>query len=727
MNAERFGKLTQVVAANFDNDSLLGQATEAFAQRSGQREMAHAVAQTIERGGALVVEAGTGVGKTFAYLVPALLSGERVMVSTATKALQDQLFSRDLPRLLKALGLPARTALLKGRSSYLCLHRMKLARQEHVERSALLALAKIEKWAVTTISGDLAELPGLDERSSIIPLVTSSRENCLGSTCPQYKSCHVMLARKQALAADVVVVNHHLFFADLAVRESGMAELLPTVRIAIFDEAHQLNETGVQFLGAALGTSQMLDFTRDLLGTGLQLARGLADWQELARDCEMAARDLRLVVGEKTKYSKDMRLRWTGSAPEGLHEQDWAGGLSRVEEVFQMAMAALDMVSEIAPDFVRLHERAREMASRAKRFLQKPEKGQVRWLDVGVQVTLMEAPLDIAQTIRTKLFKLDVGQGLDDLPPADESHVVRVGEQGADGQAWMHDEEDEQALMRGAPSAARSQDASAEPSRRAWIFTSATLGDDAQLSWFTEPCGLQDAQILVAQSPFDYPNQASVYVPRHLPKPNDPGHSEAVAHIACEGALALHGRTMVLTTTLRALKVIGESLKVKLEGHLEVLVQGQMSKRELVERFRIGALQGGEGDLHKRKGCVLVASASFWEGIDIPGEALQLVIIDKLPFPPPGDPLVEARCQRLESQGRSAFADYSVPEAAVALKQGAGRLIRRESDRGILVIGDTRLVQMGYGRRLMAALPPMARLSAHEDFQAALAQLSQLH
>jgi ATP-dependent DNA helicase DinG len=711
MVAQTYASLAQAAAAHFDDGSLLGQATEAFVQREGQRQMTLAVADTIQHGGALVVEAGTGVGKTFAYLVPALLSGERVMVSTATKALQDQLFSRDLPHLLKSLGLPARTALLKGRSSYLCLHRMKLARQEHVERSALLALAKIEKWALTTTSGDLAELSGLDERSPVIPLVTSTRENCLGSTCPQYKNCHVMLARKQALAADVVVVNHHLFFADLAVRESGMAELLPTVRIAIFDEAHQLNETGVQFLGAALGTAQILDFCRDMLGSGLQLARGLADWQELARECEKAARDLRLVVGKQTQYSKDARLRWKGSAPENLHEQDWAEGLARVEESLQMAMAGLDMVSEIAPDFVRLHERAREMASRAKRFSQAPEKGQVRWLDVGQHITLMEAPLDIAQTIRSKLLKLDVGQGLGDLPATDESYIEPVQD---DWQEWMPDEDDEEALMRGAPSHA--QPANATPARRAWIFTSATLGDDSQLSWFTEPCGLQDAQILVAQSPFDYPNQASVYVPRDVPKPSDPAHSEAIAQIAKEGALALHGRTMVLTTTLRALKAIGEQLKEQVGEQLDVLIQGQASKRELVERFRIGDAHGG-------KGCVLVASASFWEGIDIPGEALQLVIIDKLPFPPPGDPLVEARCQRLESEGRSAFSEYSVPEAAVALKQGAGRLIRRETDRGILVIGDTRLVQMGYGRRLMAALPPMARLSNAQEFQAALQAL----
>ncbi|MFM7331647.1 MAG: ATP-dependent DNA helicase [Brachymonas sp.] len=688
--------LTQAVSAVFDEGSLLGQATEAFVQRSGQREMAQAVAQTIESGGCLVVEAGTGIGKTFAYLVPALLSGERVMVSTATKALQDQLFARDLPRLLKALGLPARTALLKGRSSYLCVHRMRQARQEHVERSALLALAKIEKWAVSTASGDLSELPGLDERSSIVPLVTSTHENCLGSTCPQYKNCHVVLARKQALAADVVVVNHHLFFADMAVRESGMAELLPTVRIAIFDEAHQLNETGVQFLGAVLGTAQLLDFTRDMLGVGLTLARGLVDWNEVCSACEKAARDLRLVAGQQPAYNKEARLRWQGSAPEGLQSQDWAEALNRVEESLAHAMAALDMVSEIAPDFGRLYERAKEMAYRANRFLQSPEKGQVRWLDVGAQIRLMEAPLDIVQTVREKLLKISNA-----VPP-------EVSKQ--------EEDDDLDALMRDAPSPDSEDRIPTEPSNRAWIFTSATLGDDARLTWFTEPCGLQGAQVLVAQSPFDYPSQASVYVPRELPKPSDPAHSTQIAHLAHDAALRLQGRTMVLTTTLRALKAIGESLKNSLDGKLDVLVQGSASKRELVERFRIGDSQGG-------KGCVLVASASFWEGIDIPGEALQLVIIDKLPFPPPGDPLVEARCQRLESEGRSAFADYSVPEAAVALKQGAGRLIRRESDRGILVIGDTRLVQMGYGRRLMNALPPMRRLSSADEFNEALDHL----
>jgi ATP-dependent DNA helicase DinG len=650
------------VAAAFAPDGVLSRAADHFRPRGGQTDMAMAVARTIAQGGALVVEAGTGVGKTFSYLVPALLSGERVLLSTATKTLQDQLFGRDLPRLVEALGLPVRTALLKGRGSYLCLHRMELARQDALpDRGSVRALAKIEEWSLVTRTGDLAELPGLDERSPLIPLVTSTRENCLGAQCPKFRGCHVNQARREALAADVVVINHHLFFADLAVRESGMAELLPTVRVAIFDEAHQLNETGVQFLGAHLSTGQLLDFGRDMLAAGLQLARGLVDWQQVVSAVERATRDLRLVVG---KNAPGARLRWVDEAPGQVSPQDWGQGLDDLYQACSQAVAALSTVSEIAPDFVRLFERAEALASRVQRFAEPCEPGAVRWVDVGTQLRLVESPLDIAQAVQDKL--------------------LRTGQE--------------------------------EASTRAWIFTSATLGDDARLSWFTEPCGLSQAEILKVGSPFDYATQAAVYVPRDLPKPNDPAHSALVASLAAEGARRLGGRTMVLTTTLRALRAIGEELQRRFEGsgEIEVLVQGQWPKRRLIERFREGSSQG-------RPGCMLVASASFWEGVDVPGDALQLVVIDKLPFPPPGDPLVEARAQRLESQGRSAFNDYFVPEAAVALKQGAGRLIRRESDQGVLVVCDTRLATMGYGRRLLAALPPMRKLGSKEEFLETLA------
>jgi ATP-dependent DNA helicase DinG len=680
--------LEDKVREAFAPEGALSRAADQFRERSGQTEMAIAVARTIDQGGVLVVEAGTGVGKTFSYLVPALLSGERVLLSTATKTLQDQLFGRDLPRLVEAFGLPVRTALLKGRGSYLCLHRLDTARHDASlpERGSLRTLAKIEQWSKATRTGDLAELPGLDERSPLIPLITSTRENCLGAQCPQFKPCHVNLARREALAADIVVINHHLFFADLAVRETGMAELQPTVSVVVFDEAHQLNETGVQFLGAQLGSGQALDFARDMLGAGLQHARGLVDWQQLVAGVERAARELRLVVGKQWPGAK---LRWLGPSPEGIDPDAWQKSLDDLQHSFELAAEGLDTVSEISPDFVRLHERARQLAKRTARFALPCEVDSVRWVDVGSQLRLIESPLDIAEAMRKRVLKI--------ADPEVEAEVDAYGEEIA------------------------RQEPMAEDGGRAWVFTSATLGDEPTLRWFTEPCGLRDAEVLRVQSPFDYASQAALYVPRAFPKPNDPAHSQRVAELAAHGAAELGGRTLVLTTTLRALRTIGDAMKQQFElleadARPEVLVQGELPKRVLMDRFREGASAG-------RAGCVLVASASFWEGFDAPGDALQLVVIDKLPFPPPNDPLVEARSQRLEAQGRSSFSDYSLPEAAVALKQGAGRLIRRETDSGVLAICDTRLVAMGYGRRLLAALPPMRRLDNESDFNAALEAL----
>ncbi len=682
--------LQDSVREAFGPDSGLPRLVQEFRPRPGQTDMALAIAKTIEDGGVLVVEAGTGVGKTFSYLVPALLSGERVLLSTATKTLQDQLFGRDLPRLVKALGTPVRTALLKGRGSYLCLHRMEMARQDAAlpTRVALKTLASIEKWSQVTHTGDLAELPGLDERSPVIPFVTSSRENCLGSQCPRLRACHVNLARREALAADVVVINHHLFFADMAVRESGMAELLPTVNTVIFDEAHQLNEIGVQFLGQYLTTGQLLDLARDVLAAGLSLARGLVDWQQVAASLEHASRDLRLTVGKSYPGAK---LRWTGSVPEGVDESQWTEALESLHDASNGAMLALDTVSEIAPDFVKLYERAGAINQKLAQFRQPCASGSVRWLDVGAQLRLVESPLDIAAAVQTKLLKAgDAGQ------------TREAGEAGE---------------------AAGAREAGGGANSRSWVFTSATLGDDPKLTWFTEPCGLGSAEILRVESPFDYPAQASVYVPRNLPKPGDPAHSAQVAALVASAASMIGGRTLVLTTTLRALRAISEALQAHFADSrdIEILVQGQQPKRELMERFRQGSSAGQTKD---QRGCILVASASFWEGVDVPGDALQMVVIDKLPFPPPNDPLVEARSSRLEAMGRSPFNDYFLPEAAVALKQGAGRLIRRESDRGILLVCDSRLVTMGYGRRLLAALPPMRRLASEAEFQEALGQLS---
>jgi ATP-dependent DNA helicase DinG len=649
-------ELTEAVTAAFARGGALAQADESHVEREVQLRMALGVAQAIEERSALVAEAGTGVGKTFAYLVPTLLSGARALVSTATKSLQDQLFLRDIPRLRDALKLPVTVALLKGRSSYLCLHRLNQARQAETlpDRWAVRTLAKVEQWSQRTTSGDLAELEGLDERSSVIPLVTSSRENCLGQECPQFRQCHVVKARREAMLAEVVVVNHHLFFADMALRDTGVAELLPSVEVALFDEAHQLTEAGVQFLGTTLGTAQVIDFARDLLGAGLQQARGLAPWQELAGACDRAARELRLAaVGSLGTLRGTIKLRWNERAAKA----DFGAALEGVAHTCDAAVAGLKPVVDSSPDFVKLLDRASQLAALARDFAQPAEDGNVRWIDVSPhQARLVESPLDIRDALREQMAE----------------------------------------------------------SPKAWVFTSATLGDDERLSWFTESAGLTDARTLRLGSPFDYAAHARLYVPRGFPKPNEPDHAASVAILAARCARALGGRTFVLTTTLRALQSVGERLRAEFEeagDTIQVLMQGQIPKRQLMQQFLA------------QPRSVLVGSQSFWEGIDVPGDALQCVLIDKLPFPPPNDPLVEARVKRLEGEGRNPFADYFVAEAAVSLKQGAGRLIRSETDRGLLVVCDPRMAGMNYGKRLREALPPMTPVATEAE---ALAWLSSL-
>jgi ATP-dependent DNA helicase DinG len=653
--------LAEAVAQAFGSGGALAAADPYYTEREVQQRFAQAVASAIEDCEALVAEAGTGVGKTFAYLVPLLLSGKRALVSTATKSLQDQLFLRDLPRLVDALGVPVRVALLKGRSSYLCLHRLQQARQgfELPDRFAVRALSRIEAWAPSTRSGDLAEIDGLDERSTVIPLVTSTRENCLGSDCPQFSNCHVVKARREAMAADLVVINHHLFFADLAVRDTGMAELLPSVEAVVFDEAHQLSDAGVQFLGLTLGSSQLIDFARDLVAVGLAQARGLADWSALAGAIERDARELRLAaVGPLREVRALLKLRWN----ERAGQPAFAQALSSLAETASAAQEALQAAIDIGPDLGRLAERAAALATAAQTFAEDSAADRVRWIDLSTHaVRLIESPLDIREVITAQRAK--------------------------------------------AP--------------KTWVFTSATLGDDEALTWFTRSAALEDARTLRVGSPFDYANNARLYVPPRFPKPNEAGHAMAVAELAARCAAALNGRTFVLTTTLRALPLVADTLRAGLDAagatQVEVLVQGSGPKRALLQRFLAAPA------------AVLVGSQTFWEGIDVPGDALQCVLIDKLPFPPPNDPLIEARGRQLESEGRNPFNECFVADAAVSLKQGAGRLVRSETDRGLLVVCDPRIATMPYGRRLIAALPPMTRLKDESQALAWLAELAASH
>lgn len=652
------GDLLAAVARAFAEDGPLARQEPGFLPRPQQDLMAARIAQALQERASLVAEAGTGVGKTFAYLVPLLLSGRRALVSTATKSLQDQLFLRDLPRLAAALRVPLRMALLKGRASYLCRWRLQQAQSEGSlpDRYALRALNRVALWAQGTRSGDLAEIEGLDDRSPVIPLVTSTRDNCLGSECPEHRNCHVMQARREAMAADLVVINHHLFFADLALRDSGVAELLPTVDAAVFDEAHQLVEAGLQFLGSTLATGQALELGRDLLAAGLQHARGLQPWAEMQLALEHATRELRLAAaGALREVRGMMKLRWDERAPA------LAAPLAALAAAALDAAQACKHVGEAAPDFGKLEQRARGLAQLAERFVQEAAADRVRWIDLSPQqARLVESPLDIRDML--------------------------------------------------------TQQRAASP--KTWIFTSATLGDDEGLSWFTSNTGLEDAQRLRVGSPFDYPAHARVWVDQRLPLPNAVGHPAAVGALAARCAAALGGRTFVLTTTLRVLPLVAEALRAQAaeQGQaLTVLVQGSEPRRALLQRF-------GDG-----RGCVLVGSASFWEGIDMPGDALQCVLIDKLPFPPPGDPLVEARVRQLRGQGRRPFDDYFVAEAAVSLKQGAGRLIRTESDRGLLVLCDPRLLRMAYGRRLLAALPAMGVIGEEAEAMGWLAELATAH
>ena len=629
--------------------------------------MALAVARAVQGGGALVVEAGTGVGKTFAYLAPALLSGARVLVSTATKALQDQLFLRDIPRLAASLGVPVRLAQLKGRSSYLCLQRLDEAfaggAAEHLSAAQQRLLGEVRLWAQRTASGDVAELPALDEASPLLPLITSTRENCLGAACPRVAQCHVNTARRTALGADVVVVNHHLFFADLQVRESGVAELLPNASVVVFDEAHQINAVGLQFLAVQTGTAAWKRLAADLLRQSQGPQRGFADWYGLSGALSQSVQAVAALFGES---ASTRRLPWVDGAPEGVDSQTWIAALGRLAAALEAARTCLDLLADAHVSMQLLSQRAQTLHQQVAGFAGASAAGMVQWAEVGAQVRICASPLNISAVLR--------------------QHVT-LGEH----------------------------------SSRAWIFTSATLGTDEDLRWFVEPCGLEGARTLRVESPFDYARQAAIYVPQEFPEPAHPDHSAAVAALVADAATHIGGKTLVLTTTLRAVQAVRKALQEFMSqqeaGGLDILAQGDASKRELLERFTADAVSPA-------RGAVLVASAAFWEGIDLAGDVLQLLVIDKLPFAPPDDPLVRAQTDACKAAGGNAFKDIHLPQAAMVLKQGAGRLIRGESDRGILVVCDTRLHTRAYGKKLLQALPPMRRLRDAADWKNALAELA---
>jgi ATP-dependent DNA helicase DinG len=653
----------EVVSSYFLEGGWLQQTIPGFTPRTEQVEMAAAIAQAIDAGESLAVEAGTGVGKTFAYLIPALLSGKKCLVSTATKNLQDQLFTRDLPRLIQALGIPVQSALLKGRASYLCQYRLELAQSQVLPAFVRVNVEKVAQWAKTTQRGDMSELATLDEGASWLPLVTSTRENCLGSECPQHKTCHVNQARRNAQQADLVVINHHLYFADLKIKDGALGQLLPDADVFIFDEAHQLPDTGIQFLGDQLGSGHILELVRDALMAGVQHARGLAPWQDICGHLEKAVRDWRISCSSAPAR---VRLTWRSISPDGVAQEAWLDSVETVQQALSQLMQALQSCEELAPDFQKLVARCSLLQNLLSLFSQPCPPGSARWLELGKGLRLTQTPLEIGDWMRTNV--------------------------------WVK----------------------AAQAKKCLIFASATLAESTDLVWFTRAMGLTDARTMQLGSPYDYASQAGLYVPRVFPAAGTREHPVAVADLTATVARKIGGRTMVLTTSLRALKEIGARLKELLSADFEVLVQGDAPRQILVERFRTKQERGGMGAARR----VLVGSVSFWEGVDIAGHALMAVVIDKLPFPVPSDPWVRAKSEQIEALGQSSFNTLSLPTATVALKQGAGRLIRSEDDCGVLIVCDPRLVNSGYGRRMRTALPAMRLLSSEAELTEQLDLLS---
>jgi len=622
--------LASRIADVLGSEGLLSERLSGYHHRPQQQAMAEAVADLLGRGGTLICEAGTGTGKTFAYLAPALLSGRKVLVSTGTRNLQDQLFHRDLPLVREVLKVPVRIAMLKGRGNYLCRYRLEAALQDHRRRLMELRrqLLQVRDWAAVTRSGDVAELD-LPDDAPVWPAVTSSSDNCLGQSCPEWDSCHLVEARRRAQGADLVVINHHLLCADLSLRDEGVGEILPGADCFIVDEAHQLPEVMGSFFGTAVSSRQLLDLTRDLDVEYRREAGDAPDLLERAGDLRRSVLDLRSGLGEESR-----RGPWREIAEDAAAVR----ALDVVRTRLLDLHSALDALRGRGKGLDSCLARSADLGQRLTRLTEGGEPGDIRWYETqGQGFRLHQTPLEVA----------DIFQAHRQQHPA------------------------------------------------AWIFTSATLAVGERFDHFARQLGILDARTERWESPFDYARQALWLIPRDMPDPASPAYAEAVAALAARVLEYSRGRAFLLFTSHRALREAAQWLESRTPYPL--LVQGSAPRAELLERFR------------RLGNAVLLGTASFWEGVDVRGEALSCVVIDKLPFASPGDPVLAARIEALRRQGGNPFRDFQLPQAVIALKQGAGRLIRDARDRGVLVVCDPRLLSRSYGRAFTDSLPPMAR------------------
>lgn len=619
------------MADDFAVDGALALAIAGFKPREAQREMAQAVSEAVKQQGELVVEAGTGTGKTYAYLAPALRTGKKVIVSTGSKALQDQLYGRDLPTMIKALDFKGKTALLKGRSNYLCLERMEQQSMAGGDLTAqgLTDLVTLRSWSSQPEDGDISSCAGVTEDSPVWPLVTSTNDNCLGSDCPLYKDCFVVKARKKAMDADVVVVNHHLFLADLVVKEGGFGELIPEADVMIFDEAHQLPDIASQYFGQQLSSRQLQDLAKDIIIAYRTEVRDVQQLQKSADRLAQCAQDFRLTLGEPG---------FRGNLRDLLSDNNIMRMFTLLDDALELCYDVIKLSLGRSALLDAAFERAALYRTRLKRLRAIDEPGFSYWYECNSRhFTLALTPLSVAERFREVM----------------------------------------------------------DNRKAAWIFTSATLAVNEQMSHFSSRLGVDNATTMILDSPFDYTQQALLCVPRNMPEPNHPGGARQLARMMKPLIDANKGRCFFLCTSHKMMRELAIEFRASMT--LPVLLQGETSKGQLLKQF----LEAGNA--------LLVATSSFWEGVDVRGDALSLVIIDKLPFTSPEDPLLKARMEDCRLRGGDPFNDVQLPDAVITLKQGVGRLIRDTEDRGVLVICDQRLVSRPYGGLFLNSLPPTPR------------------
>lgn len=619
------------MADDFAADGALALAIPGFKPREPQRQMAQAVSEAIENKHELVVEAGTGTGKTYAYLAPALRSGKKVIISTGSKALQDQLYSRDLPTVARALKFKGQVALLKGRSNYLCLERLEQQSMVGGELAvqAMSDLVHLRGWSSETVDGDISTCGGVAEDSTIWPMVTSTNDNCLGSDCPVYKDCFVVKARRKAMDADVVVVNHHLFLADMVVKESGFAELIPEADVMIFDEAHQVPDIASQYFGQQLSSKQLIDLAKDITIAYRTEVRDVQQLQKSADRLSQGAQDFRLALGDPG---------FRGNLRDIMNNPNIQRALLLLDDALELCYDVAKMSLGRSALLDAAFDRAALYRGRLKRLKDVTQPGFSYWYECNSRHFILAlTPLSVSDRFR---------EVMDERPAS-------------------------------------------------WIFTSATLAVNEKMKHFVERLGVSSAKTMILESPFDFASQALLCVPRNLPSPNQPGGAKQMARMLLPLIEANNGRCFFLCTSHQMMRDLAEQFRAMLT--LPVLLQGETSKGQLLKQF----VAAGNA--------LLVATSSFWEGVDVRGDVLSLVIIDKLPFTSPDDPLLKARMEDCKLRGGDPFDEVQLPDAVITLKQGVGRLIRDVDDRGVLVICDNRLVMRPYGAVFLNSLPPTPR------------------